>query len=135
MTIADGIRRIRHVFLRDLVLQASIGIYPQERGQRQRVRINVDLGVSETEEPPTRLEQVLDYSVVADRVRRIVTAAHTNLVESLAERIATDCMVDARVILVRVRVEKLDVFPDAAAAGVEIERIRDGHRPPPPQDR
>jgi dihydroneopterin aldolase len=33
------------------------------------------------------------------------------------------CLGDPRVRSARVRVEKLDVFPDAASAGVEIERI------------
>jgi len=31
---------------------------------------------------------------------------------------------DERVELVRIRVEKLDIFPDAVSAGVEIERRR-----------
>ena len=44
------------------------------------------------------------------------------LVETLAERIAESCLLDPRVRLARIRVEKLDVFADSAAAGVEIER-------------
>ena len=42
--------------------------------------------------------------------------------ETLAERIAEACLTDPRVHLARIRVEKLDVFPDLASAGVEIER-------------
>ena len=41
-----------------------------------------------------------------------------------AERIARACLADSRVRLARVRVEKLDVFPDAVSAGVEVERTR-----------
>ena len=58
------------------------------------------------------------------RVRAIVSARHVRLVETLAERIAICCLVDERVVSARVRVEKLDVFPDAVSAGVEIERVR-----------
>ena len=43
--IADAARGLRHVFLRDMVLQASIGVHPPEHEATQRVRINVDLGV------------------------------------------------------------------------------------------
>lgn len=125
MTIADADGRIRHVFLRDLVLAASIGVHPHEQGARQRVRVNVDLGVAEDPAPMRdRLDSVLDYETLADRVRGIVTGPHTNLVETVAERIATACLADMRVRIVRVRVEKLDVFADAVAAGVEIERKR-----------
>jgi dihydroneopterin aldolase len=57
-------------------------------------------------------------------VRGLIGAGHVNLVETLAERIAEACLHDLRVHAVRVRVEKLDVFPDAVSAGVEIERRR-----------
>ena len=45
--IASSARALRHVFLRDLVLPASIGVHPHEHTQRQRVRINVDLAVED----------------------------------------------------------------------------------------
>jgi dihydroneopterin aldolase len=43
-------------------------------------------------------------------------------VETLAEEIADICLDDGRVRVVRVRVEKLDVFDEAVSVGVEIER-------------
>ena len=134
--IADAAAGIRHVFLRDMVLQASIGIYPHEQAARQRIRINVDLGVIERGGGRAdRLDRVVDYEQVADRVRLIVAAGHINLVETLAERIAAACLEDGRVRLARIRVEKLDVFPDVGAAGVEVERRAEpgkpaGDRPP-----
>jgi len=122
--------RLRHVFLRDLVLNASIGVYPREHTLPQRVRINVDLGVEdETAQRgqtvgPDELRRVVDYAAIAARIRAIVAEGHVRLVETLAERIAQSCMTDGRVRTARVRVEKLDVFPDAVSAGVEVERRR-----------
>jgi dihydroneopterin aldolase len=49
---------------------------------------------------------------------------HINLVETLAERVAEICLVPDDARDVRVRVEKLDIVPDAAAVGVEIHRKR-----------
>jgi dihydroneopterin aldolase len=131
-SIASSTRALRHVFLRDLVLSASIGIYPHEHAARQRVRINIDLGVeddgaralSRVRVGRDELSRVVDYEKVANTVRGIVGAGHVRLVETLAERIAEACLVDARVHLARVRVEKLDIFADATSAGVEIERRR-----------
>jgi dihydroneopterin aldolase len=130
--IADAARGLRHVFLRDMVLPASIGVHPHEERGRQRIRINVDLGVRDDGARPLsraavgldELSRVVDYEAVAKRVRAIVAAGHARLVETLAERIAEACLEDTRVELARVRVEKLDVFADAASAGVEIERRR-----------
>jgi len=128
--IASSTRALRHVFLRDLVLSASIGVYPHEHTAPQRVRINVDLGVEEdcaralsrVRVGRDDLTRVVDYEKVAATVRGIVAAGHVRLVETLAERIAEACLADPRVHLARIRVEKLDIFADAASAGVEIER-------------
>ena len=123
-SIADRAAGIRHVFIRDMVLPASIGIHPHEHAATQRVRINVDLGVDDTEEAIGRdeLPRVVDYEKVANAVRAMVASGHVRLAETLAERIATACLSDKRVRLARIRVEKLDIFADSASAGVEIER-------------
>ncbi len=128
--LASAARALRHMFLRDLVLNASIGVHPHEHAAPQRVRINVDLGVEDDGALPLsrqsvgrdELVRVVDYEKLADRVRAIVASGHVRLAESLAERIAEVCLQDRRVHLARVRVEKLDVFVDATSAGVEIER-------------
>jgi 7,8-dihydroneopterin aldolase/epimerase/oxygenase len=128
--IASSARALRHVFLRDLVLAASIGVHPHEHAAPQRVRINVDIGVEDDGARPLsrrpvgrdELSRVVDYEKLADAVRRIVRSGHVRLVETLAERVADACLADRRVHLARVRVEKLDIFADATSAGVEIER-------------
>jgi dihydroneopterin aldolase len=55
-------------------------------------------------------------------VRALVAERHVNLIETLAERIASLVLEDRRVREVSVRVEKLDIFPDAASVGIEIVR-------------
>ena len=124
LRIADAKRAIRHVFIRNLELHAQIGIYHHERGQTQPVRINVDLAVEDVVKIEDRLDQVVDYAEITQRIRDIVAAGHINLAETLAERIAEACFVDARVKTARVRVEKLHALPGAESAGVEIERER-----------
>lgn len=123
--IADAAAAVRHIFIRDLVLHGQIGIYKHEQGKTQRVRINVDLAVREDGAARSdRLTDVVDYGVVADKIRAIVQTGHVNLVETLAERIADICLSDSRVEAARIRVEKLDILADAESVGVEIERAR-----------
>jgi 7,8-dihydroneopterin aldolase/epimerase/oxygenase len=130
--IASASRKLRHMFLRDMVLTASIGVHAHEHDAPQRVRVNVDLGVEDfggtgLSRPAVgrdRLSRVVDYEAVANSVREIISNGHVLLVETLAERIAEACLADPRVELARIRVEKLDIFADAASAGVEIERHR-----------
>ena len=123
LRIADAKRRIRHVFVRDLELNANIGVYRREKGTLQPVRINIDLTVEETEgEVDDKLENVVDYGAVVEGIKAILAGGHLNLVETLAEKIAAHCLEDARVKVARVRIEKLKVLPEAQSVGVEIER-------------
>jgi dihydroneopterin aldolase len=124
--IASAALGLRHVFVRDMVLAASIGVFQREHGVLQRIRVNIDLAVEDASESvgPDELSRVVDYGAVADSVRAIVAGGHVRLVETLAERIAEACLADHRVITARIRVEKLDILPDAESVGVEVERRR-----------
>jgi dihydroneopterin aldolase len=122
--IANGALAIRHVFIRNLVLPAQIGVYRHEVGKTQPVRINLDLAVEDLVDPEDDLAKVVDYGVIETRIRAIIDSGHVNLIETLAERIAAACFEDARVKSARVRVEKLHALSAAESAGVEIERSR-----------
>lgn len=119
-TAADGWR----VFIRDLVLTCRIGVHQHERIADQRVRINLDLSVADQGPIDDDLEKVVCYGELMTGIRHVVGAGHVNLVETLAERIAAMCLKDPRVLSAKVRIEKLDVFPEAESVGVEVERYR-----------
>lgn len=117
---------LRRVFLKDFELLASVGVHAFEHETPQRTLINLDLGVlDDGRNAPGRdnLERVVDYETVANRVREVVLSGHTQLLETLCERIAEACLEDPRVRVVRVKAEKPDIFKDMAGVGVEIERF------------
>lgn len=122
--IADGVHKIRHVFIRDMVIDCSIGIYTHEKEHEQRVRINLDLAVGEGDHQINDdIRNVISYEDMAKGVEAIIATGHINLVETLAENIAEMCLQDKRVFSARVRVEKLDIIASAESVGVEIERL------------
>ena len=123
LRIADARNAVRHVFVRDLMLSCRIGVHRHEHAAAQRVRINLDLAVREDHDLRDDLANVVCYERITTAVRAIVARGHIKLVETLAEEIAAMCLADLRVRSARVRVEKLDVFPDATSVGVEIERF------------
>ncbi|MFT8783275.1 dihydroneopterin aldolase [Acetobacter syzygii] len=116
---------LRCLFLKNMVLDAHIGVFPHEQGVTQRIRVSVHFGVddrTDLEVGPDDLSRTVSYERVVQLVHRIVQEGHVRLVETLAERIASGVLADARVRVVRVRIEKLDVFEEIEAVGVEIER-------------
>lgn len=120
--IAHG--RTMKVFVRDLVLPCRIGVYSHEKDSDQRVRINLELTCHEHPAINDDHRNVVCYAEVVEGIRALLNDGHINLVETLAERIAAMCLEDHRIVGAKVRVEKLDVMPEASAVGVEIERHR-----------
>jgi dihydroneopterin aldolase len=119
--------RLRRVFVHDLEIVGSIGVYEHEKRYEQRIRISADLWVHDDYDGRSdRLADVLDYGKVVDDIVMLVQSEHVNLIETLAERIARHCLADARVERVRVRIEKPDVARSCRSVGIEIERSREG---------
>jgi dihydroneopterin aldolase len=117
--------QIRHVLIRDLNLEATLGIYEHEKIYPQPIVINIDLSVPEQGAPLNDdHHNVVCYASVVERIKEIIAAGHVHLVETLAEMIAAACLEDERVSSTRVRIEKPDAIPEAAGVGIEIERGR-----------
>jgi 7,8-dihydroneopterin aldolase/epimerase/oxygenase len=115
------------VTIRGLVLMASIGIRRRERGERQRVRISVDLTATPAAAYPGEdRRQIINYEKIVAAIREIAASGHIDLCEGFAERICAASFADPRVERVRVWVEKLDVFPESDGVGAILERSRPG---------
>jgi 7,8-dihydroneopterin aldolase/epimerase/oxygenase len=123
--VASGAARLRHVFVRDLEVMATLGIYEHERTAPQRIIVNIDLSVREGDNPLIDdIGHVVSYEIVVKKVEAIIAQGHVNLVETLAELFAAACLKDKRVVAARVRIEKPDIIKNARSVGVEIERLR-----------
>jgi dihydroneopterin aldolase len=117
--------KIVQIFLRDLTLDAVIGVHKHEAVGPQRLVVNVALSVQLPDSPlRDRLSEVVDYEAIANGIKAIVAEGHVKLVETLAERIAGFCLADARVEAVLIRLEKPGAIDGARGAGVEIRRTR-----------
>jgi dihydroneopterin aldolase len=117
------------VFVQGLELYCIIGLQPWERLVMQKVRI--DLQMAADSRPAAGADDpalALDYRAVSKRVQQLVEGSSFQLVEALAETIATAILSDfPRAVSVTVRVAKPGAVRFAEAVGVEIERSREGH--------
>lgn len=113
------------MFVRGLAIEARVGVYRHEMDNPQPLILDVELEL-DARMRPSRDEMVdaLDYDWIAAEARRLGAAAHLKLIETFAEQLAQACFGDARVRAVRIRIEKPRAIPSAAAAGVEIVRVR-----------
>ncbi|WP_409433620.1 dihydroneopterin aldolase [Litorimonas sp. RW-G-Af-16] len=114
------------IFVRGLLVQASIGVHPHEYESTQPIIIDVELDMGDMDLPKDdRLGETLDYGFVADKAEELALKAHVQLVETLAEQIADWALAtDARVQRCAVSISKPQALLKADVAGVEIIKTR-----------
>jgi dihydroneopterin aldolase len=115
------------VVLRDVTVQASVGLHPWERHAERPSRLIVNVEMFAYTGGPVDgagAAGIIDY----DRVRHAIVAwqgrPHTDLLETLVEELVALCLGIAGVQACRVSVVKPDIFNEAAAVGVEVFRVR-----------
>jgi dihydroneopterin aldolase len=111
------------ISLRDHMVEADIGAFQQERGQKQRLRFNVVVEVRPPDGPlDDDVDRILSYDRIVQAIAAELAAERLNLLETLAERVAERVLAEPAAMRVFIRIEKLDVGP--YALGVEIVRSR-----------
>ena len=113
------------IFIRDLALRCIIGIYPEERREKQDVIINVEMHcdlrkAGESDD----LADTVDYKAIKKAVLRLVEGSSFQLIEALAEHIARIALSDEKVQQVVVSIDKPGALRFAKSSAVEITRAR-----------
>jgi 7,8-dihydroneopterin aldolase/epimerase/oxygenase len=113
------------ISLRDHVVDAEIGAFQSERGRRQRLLFNVVVEVRPHDAAlGDDVDRVFSYDAITEAIAAALGAERLNLLETLADRVATRLLAEPRALRCFVRIEKLDLGP--GALGVEIVRSATG---------
>ena len=121
-------RPLDTIYIRDLLLRCVLGVYPEERTQRQDVVVNITLRADLSAACASdRIEDTIDYKALKKSVIAMVEGSSYFLVERLAERIADVCLDDKRVVSVEVVVDKPGALRFARSVAVGIIRSRTPH--------
>ena len=115
------------VFIRDLRVDAVIGINEWEQRIKQTVRIDLEMGADVRGAAQSdAIEDTLDYKTVAKRVIAYVEASRFGLIETLAERLAELLLEEFDIPWLRVTLGKPGAVRGSREVGVIIERERSG---------
>jgi dihydroneopterin aldolase len=112
------------IFIRELKLDAWVGIYKREKAVQQLVQLDIEIGVPAAVFKTAKVADTIDYAVVVERLRALFADTRFRLVENMAERIATILIDDMKAPWVRVSVGKIGIIKEAKRVGVTIERSR-----------
>ena len=69
-----------------------------------------------------KIENFVSYEHIVADIKSILKKGHIELLESLGEEIVDLCFKDERVLTIKIKLEKLEVFKETSSVGIEIFR-------------
>ena len=113
----------RKILINNLTILASIGVYENEKQNKQKIIVNVELLLSNDSEPKNdNLESTQDYSKFRKCLIEIIQSQHFQLLEVLVEKIHSTLMINSYVIGAKVKISKPHIFNDCEV-GYELSNI------------
>ena len=107
----------RKILINNLIIQASVGVYENEKQNKQKIIVNVELLLSNASEPKQdNLEATQDYSQFRKCLIDIIERQHFHLLEVLVEKVHSTLMRNSYVIGAKVKISKPDIFNDCEVA-------------------
>jgi dihydroneopterin aldolase len=114
---------MNQLFLRDVRLEAKVGIYKRERSTTQPIALDLDIALpTERVFASGKVADTIDYAVLVGRIRAELAERRFGLVEELAAFVAQLVLDEFHAPWVRVGVAKLGILKDVRLVGVTIER-------------
>jgi dihydroneopterin aldolase len=110
------------VYIKGLRAQAVIGVYEWERDIRQLLVLDLEMASDTTKAAASdEIVQALDYATISQRVIALVESSEYQLIETLANAVATMIQRDFGVPWLRLRLSKPGAVAAAEDVGVIIE--------------
>lgn len=111
------------IFLTDLRVETVIGIYDWEKAIRQTVAVDLEMGTDISRAAQTDdIEHTLNYKAISKRLIGHIEQSNVELIETLAEQIASIVRAEFGVAWLKVTLHKPGAITGAADVGVIIER-------------
>ena len=110
------------IHIEQLEVLTRIGVPEQERANPQRLTVNISLWPYEkTGDLADNIEQTVNYSAVAEETNSFVRDQSCNLIETLADRLATHLLKTFPIQKVTVKVKKF-ALQDAKYVSTTVTR-------------
>ena len=111
------------VFIKDLEVEAVIGVYDWEREVRQLISINLEMNFNTKKAGRSdRIDDALNYKNISKCIIELTESSKSKLIENLAQKIAKAVLSEFPVSSVIVTVEKPRALRGSKSVGVTIKR-------------
>jgi len=116
------------ILINELTLDAFIGIHDFEKKKKQKIAISLSLDVNDNISGiEHKIENFVSYEYIVADIKSILKKGHIDLLETLGEKIVDLCFKDERVMTIKLKLEKLEVFKETRSVGIEIFRKKNSY--------
>ena len=110
------------IHIEQLEVSTRVGVPEEERASPQRITVSISFWPSQqTRDLADNVNQTVDYSIVAEETKKFVKDQSTNLIETLADQLATHLLKTFRIQKIVVELRK---FPLQDAKHVSVTATR-----------
>lgn len=111
------------IFLRDLEINATIGIFEWEKRIKQKVRIDLEMATDIAKAAATdAIEDTLDYKAISKRIIQFVEDSRYELIETLIEKVSEILLKEFKIPWLRLTISKPGAVRGSRDVGITIER-------------
>ena len=115
------------IFIEGLEIETIIGVYEHERDIKQKVVLDIEMAISESDAASSDdLRHTVDYDAVSKLVTSYVIDTQYQLIESLAEQVASLVLGAFATDSLKLKLSKPGAVKNAKSVGLIILRSVDG---------
>ena len=115
----------KKILIKDLTLDLQLGYYDFEKGKKQKVKFNLEVGYQDKN--PTNdkdIKSIVNYSKIVKLIEKLVKNKHYNFLETLAEDVFDELFADKRIDKIILQIEKLEILKQCTSVGIQISKKR-----------
>ena len=108
---------LKKILIENLTCNASVGVYENEKLNKQKIIINLEIVLVNTLKTHTdNLNDVADYGKFRRIVLDIISSKHFNLIETLADNLIKKIETFEKVENIKLKITKPDIFENCSVS-------------------
>lgn len=111
----------KSIFVKNYMTYCSIGIYPNEKQRKQKIKISINLDLKKVNSKDT-ISSTVSYEKIISILKEIKKYQHINLLETLAKKILFNLEKINNLKKIEIKIIKCNILTGDQEVGVTLEK-------------
>ena len=109
------------IFVKNFITYCLIGVYPEEKKNKQKIKVSVKLNIRRTI-PSDKLSSTVCYQNILNTLENIHNYGHIKLVETLANKLVEEFKKINDVTKIKIKIVKCDISKEYTDVGFILKK-------------